>query len=101
MAFPETYQDVKGAWLRRCPVTHPRVIPSIAFNVHTPITDPDQLNRWALSSDMDMTQRGASGHADWFMGWDTTTINKIVNNCLRQPTLDCHANLLGDGTMLY
>ena len=34
------------------------------------------------------------------MGWDEATMLKFIKNC-ENPSVDCHANLLGDGTTLY
>ncbi len=98
---PDHISHVADAVGGKCPATHPTPIPVISFNVRFLI--PDNLAAgWHLSSDMyDYTAKGGglSAHADWFNGWDTTTLNTWIKNC-DQASRDCHADLLGDGTML-
>lgn len=79
---------------KRCPATHPVVLPVISYNVHYAITDDGLIGRARLSSDMDPTlPAGISGHADYFLGWDAPTMNLWLD-CLRQKK-DCHADVLG------
>jgi len=60
------------------------------------------MAKWRLSSDnyASTSPGGYSAHGDYVMGWDTATMAKIIRNC-DNPSMDCHANLLGDGTWLY
>ncbi len=84
-----------------CPGSHPVAIPEITFNVRFPI--PKNAQGWHLASDMyDYTSNGGgfSAHADWWDGWDTDTEKTWIENC-DNASKDCHAYLLGDGTMLY
>lgn len=85
-----------------CPVTHPKAIPVITFNVRFPIPAV-AANNWHLSSDMyDYASKGGgfSAHGDWWNGWDVNTKNTWIKNCLN-PSTDCHAYLLGDGRILF
>ena len=85
-----------------CPASHPVPVPEISFVVHYTVKATDAPAQWRLSSDnYDPTfPAGYSGHGDWFNGWDPATMNTFVKNC-EQASMDCHAYLLGDGTMLY
>lgn len=81
-----------------CPSTHPKQIPDITVNVHYQVNGTDNLR---LASDNYLGGRGGySGHADWWNGWNEDVLNVIVNNCLKARK-DCHANLLGNGQILY
>jgi hypothetical protein len=57
------------------------------------------MANWRLSSDTYTGPAGASGHADWWNGWDFATFQKVVDNCY-QGAFDCHMNLLGNGQEL-
>ena len=91
-----------GAYqLARCPADHPVPLPVISYNIHYKITDNGAVGRWRLSSDSDPSlPAGISGHADYFGGWDTQTMQAWVDGCVRAKR-DCHADLLGNGTVLY
>ncbi len=94
-------QDQTAPFAKHCPSTHPVVLPEISYNIHYAITDAGLLNRLRLSSDMDPTlPAGISGHADYFLGWDVTTMQTFVTNCIKTK-LDCHADVLGNFTTLY
>lgn len=107
--FPQCW-DGKNLWLKDtahvvnpvrgvCPVTHPVPIPRITMTMKFAIEYEGQSKHLALSSDM-MGAAGSTAHADWVNGWDSETSAKFVENCLNRLN-NCHANLLGDGTMLY
>lgn len=87
-----------------CPSTHPVALPSISYEVYYSITAANvgRMPKWRLSSDnYDPTKpAGYSAHGDYLMGWDPATMTKIIKNC-DNPSMDCHANLLGDGTELW
>lgn len=94
-------QDQTPPFAKHCPTTHPVVLPVISYNIHYTITDNTAVSRWRLSSDMDPTlPAGISGHADYFLGWDATTMNKWLTNCIKAK-MDCHADLLGGDQVLY
>jgi hypothetical protein len=79
--------------------THNVKIPSITFNVHWHV--PNGTSNLRLSSDAyEGGAGGYSAHGDWMEGWDDSTMDKLVTNCLR-AFRDCHANLLGNGEELY
>jgi len=85
-----------------CPRTHPVPLPEIRFEIHYTITAADDPTKWRLSSDLYDTSLpgGYSAHADWFDGWDPSTMSTMITNC-EQTQVDCHAYLLGDGRTLY
>jgi hypothetical protein len=85
-----------------CSAAHPVLIPDIAYNVHYHVNPGDDTSTWRLASDNYSTSSpgGYSIHGDWVNGWDPKYMNILVDNCLRSRS-DCHAYLLGDGTMAY
>lgn len=85
-----------------CPATHPVAIPEIAYQVIYPVAATGATPAWRLSSDMyaPALPGGRSAHADYDMAWQKEVIDAAVRNCL-QGKRDCHANLLGDGRILY
>jgi hypothetical protein len=87
---------------RACPATHPVPLPEITFNIVYDITEADAPLSWRLSSDSyDRTLPGGySSHGDWFNGWKDDVIQTWMERCI-QSSLDCRAQLLGDGRMLY
>ena len=107
--FPQCW-DGKNLWLSgsthvvnptgsKCPETHPVPLPRITLTMKFLVEYEGQDSHLALSSDM-MQKPGSSAHADWVNGWDSETSAKFIENCLNNLN-DCHANNLGDGTMLY
>ena len=86
-----------------CPSTHPVAIPKIDYEIHFAVPSvPTRMAKWRLSSDnyASTSPGGYSGHGDYLMGWDAATMTKIIKNC-DNPSIDCHTNLLGDGTWMY
>jgi len=83
-----------------CPNSHPHPIPEISLNVKYLVRTENESTQWRLSSDNLELPPGYSAHADWFDGWDPTVRDTWVENC-DQAGKDCHAFLLGNGTMLY
>lgn len=85
---------------RKCPSTHPVMIPEITEHFDFPVAAGENPTTWHLSSDMDLSKPGGlSAHADWMNGWDPATMLLIVENCL-QKALDCEIGGLG-GRILY
>ena len=83
-----------------CPSTHPVALPEIALNVGYMVSEANISSFWKFSSDNYAGPGGHSLHADWFNGWDAGVNKTFVRDCLN-TSRDCHANLLGDGTILY
>lgn len=83
-----------------CPTTHPVALPLITFNIHVPVTEPNQVLNWRLSSDNYRGPPGYSMHADWMNGWKPSVMAIWLRHCIHEGW-DCRANLLGDGTTLY
>ena len=98
MAFPN-YRNAPQ-W-SSCPSTHPIPLPQITEIFDFPVTATSNPATWRLSSDMySMSTRGGfSAHADWMNGWDTTTMNRIVRECLNKG-LDCGVGMTGGGISL-
>jgi hypothetical protein len=85
---------------RSCPESHPYRLPEITLNVRYSVTPEMNINALRLSSDMMTDAAGSTAHADWINGWLPEISNTFIENCLNKQT-DCHANLLGDGRILY
>lgn len=83
-----------------CPSDHPVPLPEISLNLHYKVTEANSGKFWKFSSDNYSGPGGYSIHADWFLGWDAATNKKFVTNCIN-ANMDCHDELLGDGTTLY
>jgi hypothetical protein len=83
-----------------CPADHPVALPEISIRFDYKVAEANSGNFLKLSSDNYAGPGGFSLHADWFGGWDTSTMNTFVTNCLNK-SMDCHDNLLGDGRTLY
>ena len=84
----------------KCPTTHPVAIPDISVNFNYKTVYGVDMSHWRLSSDNYVGLGGYSAHADWVNGWNATIMQSIVTNCLNKG-VDCHASLLGNGTMIY
>ena len=91
-----------GTWgYRKCPSTHPYVIPGFTLQAWFSIAAGDDLRLWKLSSD-DMRPelpRGSTFHADFFMAWDPTIKQMWHDNCINKM-LNCAAGVLGNGKMM-
>lgn len=87
-------------WARRCPASHPKVFPNISYNFKYLITDDAQVARLRLASDPADVPAGVTAHADYWMHWNSATMQTFIDFCLKK-NMDCHAWLLGDGTTLY
>ncbi len=85
-----------------CPADHPVAIPVITMLVFYRIDQSADARYLRLSSDMYPSSLlgGASIHGDYFGGWQEEFMNILTQHCLN-PSLDCHAHLLGDGRMFY
>ena len=85
-----------------CPSSHPIQLPGLTEKIKYKVNEEGSTARWRLASDnysKDLPG-GYSIHADWFNGWDPKVQETWVKNCL-QANRDCHADLLGDGTVLF
>ncbi len=93
MAYPS--DDGAG-----CPADHPVAVPEITQRaIYT--VPASGTSTWRLSSDnYSGGPAGYSGHADWFNGWDQTTMETWVKDC-DNAAVDCSMDLLGNGQMLY
>lgn len=87
-----------------CPKTHPVGLPAITYEIYYDLAKINlaNLKNWRLSSDnyAATIPGGYGAHGDYVFGWDETTMGKFIKNC-DNPSIDCHTNLLGDGTWLY
>ena len=91
-----------GTWgYKKCPSTHPYVIPGFTLQAWFTIAAGDDLRLWKLSSD-DMRPdlpKGSTFHADFFMAWDPTIKQMWHDNCINKM-LNCSAGVLGNGKMM-
>jgi len=87
-----------------CPSAYPVALPAISYEIYYDLAAVDltRMAKWRLSSDnyAATSPGGYSAHADYIFGWDKTTMQTFITDC-DNASVDCHANLLGDGTMLY
>jgi hypothetical protein len=83
-----------------CPADHPVPLPEISQNVHYTPSESYGTATWRLSSDKYIGPAGYSLHADWYGAWDPATMKTFIDHCIRQK-MDCHDDLLGDGSTLY
>ena len=95
------YSDY-GTWgYRKCPSTHPYVVPGFTLQAWYTIAPGDDLKLWKLSSD-DMRPdlpHGSTFHADFFMAWDPTIAKMWHDNCINKM-LNCSGGVLGNGKMM-
>jgi hypothetical protein len=88
-----------GTWgYRKCPTTHPYVVPGFTLQAWYTIAAGDDLKLWSLSSDAMHPElpHGSTFHADFFMAWDPTVKAMWHANCL-DKMLSCSAGNLGNG----
>ena len=83
-----------------CPGSHPVPLPEITVNVGYKIHEANSGAFLRLSSDKNSLPGGYSLHADWFNGWDNGINKTFLAECINK-NMDCHAQLLGDGRLLY
>ena len=83
-----------------CPSSHPVALPELSLHVHYQVKTYGEASTWRLSSDHDGNAAGLSIHADFFEGWNRTVMSTFISNCIN-PSKDCHAYLLGNGTTLF
>ncbi len=83
-----------------CPASHPVPLPEISMNLHYVVEESGTDTYLRLSSDNYVGPGGFSMHADWFNGWDPTTLKLWVSGCIN-PSKDCHSALMGNGQYLY
>jgi hypothetical protein len=99
-----------GSWgYKKCPDTHPFVIPSFSLGAwymtddtldRSGSWDPKTTVTWSLSSDimpgMPPKLPGSTFHADWWGAWDNTVMSMWTENCI-DKMLNCSAGILGNG----
>jgi hypothetical protein len=92
------YSDY-GTWgYRRCPTTHPYVIPGFTLQAWWGLAADDDTKLWSLSSDSMRPDlpAGSTFHADWFGAWDNVVMGMWMDNCINK-LLSCSAGDLGNG----
>lgn len=100
---PDHKSHMAYAKKKECPAAYPIKLPQITMIAHYLVTTDAGTTNWRLSSDMypKYGQNGGySAHAGFMYGWDDAIHKTYVDNCINK-SLDCHANLLGDGNWLY
>ncbi|MEY4510424.1 MAG: hypothetical protein RLZZ450_2546 [Pseudomonadota bacterium] len=92
VAYPENGKCPAG-WV---------AIPHIEYKVEYDLA-PGSKRDWRLASDMYEANQpgGYSVHGDYFGGWKQDVLNTFVKNCTSRAGVDCHSDLLGDGTSIY
>lgn len=96
--LPDGFTQYKDK--RWCPETHPYPVPEIRIIAIYDVKA--STASWRLASDMydASLPAGYSMHADWFNGWNQADLDTFTVLCLR-ASKDCHANVLGDGRVLF
>lgn len=86
----------------RCPLTHPVALPHLTMIVMLTMVEANAGAYLRLSSDMypEGAPAGYSFHGDYIAGWAPPVMQQIVDGCLNAG-FDCHADLLGNGLMLF
>lgn len=95
------YSDY-GTWgYRRCPSTHPYVIPGFTLQAWWGVAAEDDTKLWSLSSDSMRPDlpAGSTFHADWFGAWDNVIMGMWMDNCINK-LLNCSSGDLGNGKMM-
>lgn len=98
MSGVEAFDQGGGSFGRRCPATHPHVLPVLSYQLTHVITATDDLSKWHLSSDMG--EPGTSGHGDYWANLDPVVEHDAVQHCIREKR-DGHDNLTCGGMTLY
>ena len=97
------WAPVAGSPGSGCPASHPVPIPSISFIILYPVTGND-TSTWRLSSDINGSVAGTSGHADWMDGWRGQTPGEYLPNVfvarLLNQGLSGGSHMIGDGRIM-
>jgi hypothetical protein len=74
------------AYAGTCPASHPVRIPNISYHIEYKIEKANDPQYWRLSSDMYSSAQpgGYSMHADWINGWDKPTLDRWIQECIRE-----------------
>jgi hypothetical protein len=88
-------------WVKKCPSTHPYLVPQFTIAAFYTIRAGDDLNLWSLSSDAMFPNlpRGSTIHFDYFEAWDVGVKDMWVQNCIGKM-LNCSGGDLGNGKQL-
>jgi hypothetical protein len=82
----------------RCPASHPVPTPELSIHVNYETTFGDS-STWRLSSDINGSPPGSSGHADWMDGWNPAIMETWVRRVIN-PGLSGGSHMLGDGRIM-
>jgi hypothetical protein len=96
-----TSDDSRGDGVKRCPATHPYLIPTFTLGAWYTMTAGDDLSLFSLSSDAMHPElpKGTTFHADFFMAWDPAVHDMWWQNCI-SLMLNCSGGDLGNGKQL-
>ncbi|WP_235913001.1 DUF1996 domain-containing protein [Croceibacterium salegens] len=90
LAYP--IKDASTGWKKRCPATHPYLIPKLTYQRVFTIRADDVKTSWHFDHDV-------YPHADYMMAWDDLIIDTWTANCI-DKLLNCSAADLGNATGL-
>jgi hypothetical protein len=99
--FSEQAFGASTGWVKRCPSSHPYLVPQFTISAFYTIRTGDDLSLWSLSSDAMYPNlpRGATLHFDYFEAWDVGVKDMWVQNCIGRK-LNCSGGDLGNGKQL-
>ena len=97
--FAEPVSNASTGWVKKCPSTHPYLIPQFTIGAFYSIGSGDDVSLWKLSSDMPGMYRGQSVHFDYLEAWDTLVKDMWEDNCIGKK-LNCSGGDLGNGKQL-
>lgn len=88
-----------GTWgFKKCPPTHPYVIPQFSLGVWTTVPPGADITKWEFASApmFPNVAKNRTFHADYGEGWDPVVKPIWVENCINKK-LNCSGGQLGDG----
>jgi hypothetical protein len=99
--FSPMVSDASTGWVKKCPKSHPYLVPQFTISSFYTIGSGDDVGLWSLSSDMMFPNlpKGSTIHFDYFEAWDVLVKDMWVNNCLGK-LLNCSGGDLGNGKQL-
>jgi len=99
--FSPMVSNASTGWVKKCPSTHPYLVPQFTISSFYTIGSGDDVGLWSLSSDAMFPNlpKGSTVHFDYFEAWDVLVKDMWVDNCIGKK-LNCSGGDLGNGKQL-
>ena len=99
--FSTMISDASTNWVKKCPTSHPYLVPQFTISSFYTIGSGDDVGLWSLSSDAmyPSLAKGSTIHFDYFEAWDVLVKDMWVNSCIGK-LLNCSGGDLGNGKQL-